>query len=323
MKTTSFNPRLAIPILGAALFASATVSANDAETSPAAIPAGSAQVDLRVNVGQVGDEVYEARTAIQVPPGHTIGDNVFPYEGIGWENDIVGYRLYLDERAVTDVFGKKISEPVLHTVDYRSKYHDPAEWGLDVMHVGPSMGIGGLGLYRGETLERFGNQGELFAEVVQQSGPEISFKIKHRNVPLADGVTGHVDAVYSMQEGSPLTFVNVVTTLPKGTLATGLAKAGKYPRILSTNKAQKGDWRYIAVWGDERSEAKDGLGTVLFFRAGESKLAPNTDHTYPVQFTGQRFTYAFAGIWEQGPMGISDREALIEWADKQLKLLPR
>lgn len=284
---------------------------------------GPAQVDLRVNVGEAGNEVYEPRSAIQIPANHTIGDNLFPYEGIGWENEIVGYRLYLDERAVTDVFGKKVAQPVLHTVDYRSKYHDPAEWGLDVMHVGPSMGVGGLGLFRDGAPARFGNAGKLFAEVVQRSGPEISFKIKHRDIAVSEGVTGHVDATYSMKEGSPLTFVDVVSTLPAGTLGSGLAKAGNYPRILSTNQAKKGEWRYIAVWGDDRSEAKDGLGTVLFFRAGISKLAPNNEHSYPIQFTQQRFSYAFAGIWEQGPMGITNREQFIAWADEQLANMPK
>lgn len=318
MTINPFHPHLAFSAMAAALLATASIAfAQSAE------PAGQARVDLRVNGGETGNEVYEDRTSIQIPALHTIGDNLFPYEGIGWENEIVGYRLYLDERAVTDVFGKKVAQPVLQNVDYRSKYHDPADWGLDVMHVGPSMGVGGLGLFRDGAPARFGNAGQLFAEVVQRSGPEISFKIKHRDIMLSEGVTGHVDATYSMKEGSPLTFVDVVSTLPTGSLGSGLAKAGNYPRILSTNKAKKGEWRYIAVWGDDRSEAKDGLGTVLFFRAGISKLAPNNEHSYPIQFTQQRFSYAFAGIWEQGPMGITNREQFIAWADEQLTLLPK
>lgn len=303
--------------------ASAAAIALLASPAMAEDSAGPAHVDLRVNVGEAGNEVYEPRTAIQIPASHTIGDHLFPYEGIGWENEIVGYRLYLDERAVTDVFGKKIAQPVLHTVDYRSKYHDPAEWGLDVMHVGPSMGVGGLGLFRDGAPARFGNDGQLFAELVQRSGPEVSFKIKHRNIAASEGVTGHVDATYSMKQGSPLTFVDVVSTLPAGTLGSGLAKAGNYPRILSTNQTKKGEWRYIAVWGDDRSETEDGLGTVLFFRAGISKLAPNNEHTYPIQFTPQRFSYAFAGVWEQGPMGITTREQFIAWADEQLTKMPK
>jgi hypothetical protein len=282
-----------------------------------------ASVDLRVNVGEIGNETYEARTAIQVPTGHVIGDNLFPYEGIGWENEVIGYRLYLDERAVTDVFGKKVPDTVLDKVDYRSRYHDLADWGMDVMHVGGSTGIGGLGLYRGASLERFGKEGQLFAEVVQRSGPEVSFKIKHRNVPLADDTVGNVDATYSMKTGSPVTMVQVASTIQAGTLASGLAKAGEFTRIISKGPTKRGEWRYIAVWGDNRSEAKDGLGTVLFFRNGDAQLMPLANESYVIKFNKQRFTYGFGAVWEQGPMGISNREQFIAWADEQLKLLPQ
>lgn len=319
-------PALAASAAFAGLLTPAGLAAQDAATdaAPDAVAAsGPAHVDLRVNVGEAGNEVYEPRTAIQIPASHTIGDNLFPYEGIGWENEIIGYRLYLDERAVTDVFGKKVPEVVLNTVDYRSNYHDPADWGLDVMHVGGSMGIGGLGIYRGETLERLGNDGTIFAEIVEQSGEEISFKIKHRDVPAGDGTTGHVDATYSMRAGSPLTFVDVVSTLPPNALATGLAKAGRYQRVLNLQPTERGEWRYIAVWGDDRSEAKDGLGTVLFFRNGLARLTPQTEDTFPMRFPSRRFSYAFAAVWEQGPMGIKDEASFIAWAEEQLKLLPK
>lgn len=302
--------------------AGALVFANLA-TVPAYAQDGTAQVDLRVNTSETGKEVYEPRTAIQIPAAHVIGDNLFPYEGIGWENELIGYRLYLDERAVTDVFGKKTPEPVLHTVDYRSKYHDLADWGMDVMHVGGSTGIGGLGLYRGESLERFGMAGQLFAEVVQKSGPEVSFKIKHRNVPVTDGVSGHVDATYSLKSGSPVTMVDVVSTLPPGTLASGLAKAGEFTRIVNSNPTKRGEWRYIAVWGHNRSEAKDGLGTVLFFRNGDAQLMPQANDSYVIKFSKARFTYGFAAVWEQGPMGITTREQFIAWADEQLAKMPK
>lgn len=284
---------------------------------------GPAYVDLRVNVGESPDDVYENRTAIQIPATHTIGDNLFPYEGIGWENELIGYRLYLDERAVTDVFGKKTPNVSLNKIDYRSKYHDPAEWGQDVMHVGPSMGVGGLGLYRGENLERFGKEGQIFAEVIERSGDQISFKIKHRNIPVSDGVVGNVDATYSMAKGSPLTWVDVVSTMPPITLASGLSKAPNSIRLKEAGKTTQGQWRYIAIWGDTRSEAKDGLGTVLFYRHGDGQLKPQTNETFVVRFPKRRFKYAFGAVWQQGPQGVNDEASFIKWVEDQYKNLPK
>lgn len=278
---------------------------------------GSAKVDLRVAVATTPDHVYESRSSVQVPATHKIGDHIYPYEGIGWENEIIGYRLYLDERAVTDIFGKRIPDIVLDKVDYRSKYHDLADWGLDVQHVGPSMGVGGLGLYRGDSLERFGKVGALSAQVLQETGSEVSFKVNHRDVPLADGKIGRVETTYSLTSGSPLTWVKVKSDLPKATLASGLVNSPQSKRFRNSNQVSKGEWRYIATWGDELSDVKDGLGTVLFYRDGDARLMPSVNETYPLRFNTPNPTYAFAGVWEQGPMGISNKESFIAWVDGQ------
>jgi hypothetical protein len=302
-------------VIGALAFsACATVdTANDI--------AGAAKVDLRVAVTSAPDHVYESRSSIQVPDSHEIGDHMFPYEGIGWENEIIGYRLYLDERAVTDIFGKRLPGLILDKVDYRSKYHDLAEWGLDVQHVGPSMGVGGLGLYRGDSLQRFGKVGQLSAEILKETGDDVSFKITHGDVPLAHNKTGQVEATYSLKAGSPLTWVTVKSTLPRAVLASGLVNSSQSKRIRNSNQVSKGEWRYIATWGDSLSDVKDGLGTVLFYRDGDARLMPAANETYPIRFNTPNPSYAFAGVWEQGPMGITDEASFIAWVDSQQEKL--
>lgn len=307
-----------------ALSISAATMSLAACTTPASMEAvseGAAKVDLRVSVSPSPNEIYEARSEFQVPKSHKVGDKIFPYEGIGWENEIIGYRLYLDERAVTDVFGKRKPGIILDKIDYRSKYHDLADWGLDVQKVGPSLGIGGLGLYRGESLERFGNKGEISAKVLKEKGDEISFKVMHANVPLASGGLGNINTTYKLQSGSPLTWVSVKSNLPKTTLASGLVKSAKVKRIRNSNSVTKGEWRYIATWGDKQSEAGDGLGAVLFYRDGDARLMPSMKDAFPIRFNTSNPTYAFAAVWEQGPMGIDDEKSFIAWVDGQQEKL--
>ena len=84
---------------------------------------------------------------LRVPPEHKDHSWFIRYEGPGWESDKVGYRFYLDQRNATDVFGKKTSEPVLQQVgleDFET-YHHMQPWGMDVMKVGSSLGIGSIG----------------------------------------------------------------------------------------------------------------------------------------------------------------------------------
>lgn len=285
------------------------------------ITTGVAKVDLRFSDVLVSDPTFTERTSVVVPQNHKVGDKIFPYEGIGWENEIVGYRLYLDERSVTDIFGKKTPEPVLGQVDYRNDYHSMAEWGMDVMKVGPSMGVGGLGLYRGDSLERFGADARISATVLKGKGDEVSFEVVHDSVPFSGARSGKVEATYSLKSGNPLTWVEVKSSMPKETLATGLVKSKGNKRFRNSNSVQKGEWSYIATWGDTQSESKDGLGTILFYRKGEARLMPTVNDTYALRFNRANPTYAFAGVWEQGPMNISDEKSFIAWANKQQKQL--
>jgi hypothetical protein len=306
------------------LFIGAIVTAMASCATPEkydSLSKGMAKVDLRVSATPSPNEVYEARNAFTVPKTHKVGDKIFPYEGVGWENEIVGYRLYLDERAVTDIFGKRTSDIVLDKVDYRSKYHDLADWGMDVMKVGPSLGVGGLGLYRGDSLERFGADGEISIKVLEESGAQASFKVTHSDVPLGNGAVGNVATTYTLKSGSPLTWVSVNSNLPTATLASGLVKSPKNKRMRNSDTVKKGEWRYIATWGDDQSEAKDGLGTILFYRDGDARLMPSVNDTFPIRFNTSNPTYAFAGVWEQGPMGISNKESFIAWADEQQRKL--
>lgn len=71
-----------------------------------------------------------------------------PYltEGPAWENDKVAFRLYFDTRNGKDIFGKRIPGMVMDTVgaNRNNSYHELADWGMDVLHAGKSLGAGSL-----------------------------------------------------------------------------------------------------------------------------------------------------------------------------------
>jgi hypothetical protein len=276
-----------------------------------------ANVDLRVSQGPNDDSrIYAAVSSYEVPQNHVIGDKLFPYEGIGWENDLIGYRIYLDERAVGDVFGKKISDVALPGVDYRKAYHEMAPWGMDVMHVGPSMGIGGLGLYRDGKLARFGKGANLKAEILQPRGKQISFMLSHANIPLTGGGSGNVQAVYSMNSSSPLTWVKVRSTLPANMLASGLVTHPQATTIAAPQSMN--GWSYIAHWGSW-SQNKDELGIALFYKTNEAERMPEENETNPLRFKISDPQYAYAAAWSKGPQAIDTEAEFRAFLEKMLK----
>ncbi len=94
-------------------------------------------------------------------PG-VIGYQRYQTDGPTWENDKVGFRLYLDGRNSIDVFGKTKPGITPENVGIGKdgvteyNYSTMQDWGTDILGVGNSVGIGGVSLLIGDSLARLG-----------------------------------------------------------------------------------------------------------------------------------------------------------------------
>lgn len=112
-----------------------------------------------------------------------------PYltEGPAWENDKVAFRLYFDTRNGKDIFGKIVPGMVMDTigVSVNNSYHELSNWGMDILHVGNSLGAGAIAFKLKEngkdTLIRLGGDNitnETYKEIAD--GPvRTIFQIKY------------------------------------------------------------------------------------------------------------------------------------------------
>ncbi|WP_338391210.1 DUF4861 family protein [Fulvitalea axinellae] len=99
---------------------------------------------------EVTEHVMDSVQKAQVIP------QLYQLEGVVWENDKIGFRLYFDERNGKDIFGKQQTELVLDSI--KGGYHKLKDWGMDVLKVGTSLGAGSLAMKDGEgKLHRLGN----------------------------------------------------------------------------------------------------------------------------------------------------------------------
>lgn len=294
--------------------AACSPASQEADTS--ADEAAPVMVDLRIR--EQLDDAYTSVTEFIVPASHEIGDGMMPYEGIGWENGLVGYRLYLDGRLVSDIFGKQVSEPVLSQIGELGSYHELAPWGMDVLKVGPSLGIGGIGVIRGEQPEQFGSVPELSAAITESGAAQGTFTITAGGIEAPSGETGGFVADYSLASDSPLTRVAVKASseLP---LASGIVMH-EGAELLQSDQAD-GAWQYIATWGDSQSENKDGLGMALFYRADQANYGGLANSTHFVAFSEPEFEYAFLAAWERDATGATSLESFRDLLDKELAAL--
>ena len=118
---------------------------------------------------------------LKTPAGHTDHSEFIRFEGTGWESDKVGYRLYLDWRNGIDIFGKKASSMVLQEVgqDGFESYHEMSPWGMDILKVGDALGIGSVGIWKNDKVERVSKTDSLVCEILEDGPLYSQLQIKY------------------------------------------------------------------------------------------------------------------------------------------------
>ena len=100
--------------------------------------------------GSFGPLLDSAVMPVHNPPTDFSVNKLPPWltEGPAWENDKVAYRLYFDTRNDKDIYGKTTAAMVMDEVgaDPKKSYHELADWGMDILKVGGSLGAGALAI---------------------------------------------------------------------------------------------------------------------------------------------------------------------------------
>jgi len=116
------------------------------------------RTNLRLGIKQEDGTYKEVDTYAALPCDDGF-EVIAQGEGVNWENDKIGFRNYFDCRNVKDLFGKRLPELIIDQINTpeMGSYHDLADWGMDVLHCGSSLGSGGLALLKEDSLYRLGS----------------------------------------------------------------------------------------------------------------------------------------------------------------------
>lgn len=161
--------------------------------SPEAYPVFPARTNL--HLGDARDNYKKLRQAqrLEGVSYHNYADHTsaaFQMEGPAWENDHVGFRNYMDQRNGMDIFGKTTSAMVLDKVGQEGEpsYHEPGEWGMDVLKVGTSLGAGAIGYMYKDSIFRVGDNGSGSYEIVFQGSQRSRFNLSYANWKVEDQI---------------------------------------------------------------------------------------------------------------------------------------
>jgi hypothetical protein len=245
---------------------------------------------------------------LRVPPEHTDHSFYIRYEGPGWESDKVGYRFYLDWRNASDIFGKKTPEMVLQNVgqDGFDSYHAMADWGMDILKVGESLGIGSLAMWRDGKANRVSQTDSVTCAIVVNGAVQSQIQTKYFGWKIGAG-SHDVVSNLSITAGSRLTKHEIEISGNPENLCTGIVKL-ENGALLTPTETNSG-WAYLATYG-KQSLANDHLGMAVLYRQNDLIEVSGDQHSHIIVLkpANGRLTYYFLGAWEQEPNGIKTAE---------------
>ncbi|MBN1763955.1 MAG: DUF4861 family protein, partial [Sedimentisphaerales bacterium] len=204
---------------------------------------------------------------LEVPSQHSDHAWFIRYEGVGIESGQVGYRQYLDWRNGIDIFGKKTTSMVLSGVgqDGFDSYHEPADWGQDILKVGDALGLGSYGYFDGEKALRVSDFSGLFCRILSNGPVHASYEVGFQGWQV-EGYDTDITAKVSMHAGSRLPHVELKLSKRLPMLCTGIVKlkgANYYQGDLESITGEA--YSYMATWG-QQSLAGDNLGMAVIFK---------------------------------------------------------
>ncbi len=276
-------------------------------------PSGNTQDRAGIDIGLLPDG--RSVQSFKSPPGYQKDAKLLTYEGPGWESDKVGYRLYLDGRNVIDIFGKKKPALILPETGRGSDYHVMADWGMDILKVGNSLGAGGWGVSKAGRAIQLGDADSYSARVISDTDAEASLEVVMTN---AGECAADMTALYTIKAGARLTQIDVSGDC-KRSLAAGIVIHDGTQKLSSEDSS--GDWQYIARYG-KQSLADDNLGMAVFYQSGDvMSQKDDNDDTYIVFKRRPSVSYMTGAAWAREAGGIKDLQAFQAWlTETQIRL---
>lgn len=264
---------------------------------------------------------FENTTYLRVPPEHTDHSWFLRYEGPGWESDKVGYRLYLDWRNATDIFGKKTSEMVLQDVgqDGFDSYHEPADWGMDILKVGESLGIGAPGFWTGEKALRVATTDSIACSIPMNGPVQSMARILYYGWDAGENAV-NLTSEYSIHAGSRLTRHSLSLSGPLPNICTGIVKHENAEIVPDEGQS---DWAFLATWGPQSLDGGQ-LGMAVLFPKSQLVQLTEDEHSHVAVLqpgADNSLDYYFLAAWDKEPDGIKTRDEFINYLLQTAQIL--
>ncbi|WP_347052362.1 DUF4861 family protein [Flavobacterium olei] len=267
-----------------------------------------------------GGTVFKNVDRLKLAPEHTDHSFDIRYEGPGWENNRIGYRLYLDWRNAIDIFGKKTSKNILPLVgqDNFDSYHEMSDWGADILKAGKGIGIGSIDRYLNKEKLHFRDVDSTIA-TVSNKAKESVVKVNYYGWKTASDKIDFISELTIKPDNLYTQHTIKASKEIKG-ICTGIVKQKNTDLLKKESKNKK--WAYLATYGAQ-SLVPDKLGMAIFYEVKTIESIEDTDLDYLLVFkpTTKATTFYLLGAWEQEVNGIKSKEEFEKYLNERLEVL--
>lgn len=240
------------------------------------------RTNVRLGLG-TKEKGYKGTDQAISPKGYVGLPLMYQAESISWENDIMGFRNYFDCRNAKDLFGKLVPEMVMDKLATKNSgsYHKLSEWGMDVLHVGPSLGSGGLAMFQNDSLYRLGSTDKFEFQVISRGPVRSIFDMKYEGWNVEGKLLSAVERVsiwagkYWFQSDVTVQGIEKESELAVGIVTSRLKE--KKPFAFTANK------EYTAIATHDKQSMNDdylGMGILLKskekVRLGDAPVLPES-----------------------------------------------
>ncbi|KMT63764.1 glycoside hydrolase family 88 protein [Catenovulum maritimum] len=269
---------------------------------------------------------FENVTELVPPKQYTDHGEYIRYEGTGIESDKVAYRFYLDWRNGFDIFGKTEQELALQNIghDGYQSYHEMNDWGMDILKVGKSVGIGGYGYWDGNKIIRVSEVDSWRSKIVENGDIYSLIQLDYKGWQVTPKQKVDLTSRISMTAGSRLAHVELESSEKIKEFAVGLVKHKGTQLITGDLNVNGSAWVYMASYG-EQSLNKDNLGMVIFIQKRNIDKITQDKHNYVIATKSKinKLEYYFAAAWDKEPEGIKSLAEFKDYIDQQAERLTR
>lgn len=169
---------------------------------------------------------------VEAPGGSNLFNDIYMH-GITIESELVGYRIYFDERQNIDLYGKKLQRIELPTTQFYTTEEQLREgYGVDVLWAGQAIGCGSLKDFVGGQPKNWTDVGVRGQRVVTTGPLRTVVEVYDLGVMGDDGQTYDMHQWYTLCAGHRDLQVDVQFTMPTSKkpfgkrFCTGVQKVG-------------------------------------------------------------------------------------------------